>query len=204
MNLRTYRNWSEAARRDLKLAVLTAILLVAVTWKFPGYAAPRNLAGVLDDTAILIMLALGQMLVILVRGIDLSMAANLALCGMLAALFATFPLLLAVQAGKISDRFGVRIPIICGALTMAVGLAVAYMVSDIHWLFVCPALIGLGHIFFHVSIHNLVGSLGADAEREQRGHDDEEKQRRADVAAVAQREQQVAAHDAAEGVSHRG
>ena len=33
------------------------------------------------------MLALGQMLVILVRGIDLSIAANLALCGMLAALF---------------------------------------------------------------------------------------------------------------------
>ena len=25
MNLRTYRNWSEAARRDLKLAVLTAL-----------------------------------------------------------------------------------------------------------------------------------------------------------------------------------
>ena len=55
--------------------------------RLPGFATPRNLAGVLDDTAILIMLALGQMLVILVRGIDLSMAANLALCGMLAALF---------------------------------------------------------------------------------------------------------------------
>jgi predicted MFS family arabinose efflux permease len=95
----------------------------------------------------------------------LELGAGAAAVGMLAALFATFPLLLAVQAGKISDRFGVRIPIICGALTMAVGLAVAYMVSDIHWLFVCPALIGLGHIFFHVSIHNLVGSLGADAER---------------------------------------
>ena len=76
---------------------------------------------------------------------------------MLAALFATFPLLLAVQAGRISDRFGVRIPIVCGALTMAAGLALAFTVSEIHWLFVCPALIGLGHIFFHVSIHNLVG-----------------------------------------------
>ncbi|HJS77036.1 MAG TPA: MFS transporter [Burkholderiales bacterium] len=95
----------------------------------------------------------------------LELGAGAAAVGVLAALFATFPLLLAVQAGKISDRFGVRIPIICGALTMAAGLAVAYTVSDIHWLFVCPALIGLGHIFFHVSIHNLVGSLGADAER---------------------------------------
>jgi rhamnose transport system permease protein len=58
-----------------------------VTFAFPGFATPRNLAGLLDDTAILIMLALGQMLVILVRGIDLSIAANLALWGMIAAVF---------------------------------------------------------------------------------------------------------------------
>lgn len=95
----------------------------------------------------------------------LELGAGAAAVGVLAALFATFPLLLAVQAGKISDRFGVRIPIVCGALTMAAGLGLAFTVSDIGWLFVCPALIGLGHIFFHVSIHNLVGSLGAQAER---------------------------------------
>jgi rhamnose transport system permease protein len=74
-----------AHRRDLAFAALTLALFLAVTIAFPGFAAPRNLAGLLDDTAILIMLALGQMLVILVRGIDLSIAANLALCGMLAA-----------------------------------------------------------------------------------------------------------------------
>ncbi|MES1263268.1 MAG: ABC transporter permease [Peristeroidobacter soli] len=75
------------ARRDLAFAALTLALFLAVTFAFPGFASPRNLAGVLDDTAILIMLALGQMLVILVRGIDLSIAANLALCGMIAAVF---------------------------------------------------------------------------------------------------------------------
>jgi rhamnose transport system permease protein len=75
------------ARRDLAFAALTLALFLAVTVAYPGFAAPRNLAGLLDDTAILIMLALGQMLVILVRGIDLSIAANLALCGMLAAVF---------------------------------------------------------------------------------------------------------------------
>ena len=78
---------SENTRRDLSFAALTVALFLAVTFAFPGFAAPRNLAGLLDDTAILIMLALGQMLVILGRGIDLSIAANLALCGMLAALF---------------------------------------------------------------------------------------------------------------------
>jgi predicted MFS family arabinose efflux permease len=95
----------------------------------------------------------------------LELGAGAAAVGVMAALFAIFPLLLAVHAGRMSDRFGVRLPIVCGALTMAAGLAFAYTVSEIHWLFVCPALIGLGHIFFHVSIHNLVGSLGADAAR---------------------------------------
>jgi rhamnose transport system permease protein len=76
-----------STRRDLAFAALTLALFLAVTFAFPGFAAPRNLAGLLDDTAILIMLALGQMLVILVRGIDLSIAANLALCGMIAAVF---------------------------------------------------------------------------------------------------------------------
>jgi rhamnose transport system permease protein len=76
-----------SARRDLAFAALTLALFLSVTLEFPGFATPRNLAGLIDDTAILVMLALGQMLVILVRGIDLSIAANLALCGMIAAVF---------------------------------------------------------------------------------------------------------------------
>jgi rhamnose transport system permease protein len=78
---------SDVARRDLAFGALTLLLFLAVTASFPGFAAPRSIAGLLDDTAILVMLALAQMLVILVRGIDLSIAANLALCGMLAAQF---------------------------------------------------------------------------------------------------------------------
>ena len=95
----------------------------------------------------------------------LELDAGAAAVGVLAALFAVFPLLLAVQAGRISDRFGVRTPIVCGALAMAAGLALAVFTSELSLLFLCPALLGLGHIFFHVSIHNLVGSLGAPAER---------------------------------------
>lgn len=79
--------FSDSARRDMAFAALTLVLFVAVSFAFPGFATPRSVAGLLDDTAILIMLALGQMLVIMARGIDLSVAANLALCGMMAALF---------------------------------------------------------------------------------------------------------------------
>jgi len=83
---RLWRGLSDSARRDFAFAALTLVLFFAVTLKFHGFASPRNIAGLLDDTSIFILLALGQMLVILVRGIDLSIAANLALCGMLAAL----------------------------------------------------------------------------------------------------------------------
>src|SRR5918992_472995 len=95
----------------------------------------------------------------------LELGASAAAVGVLAALFAVFPLLLAVHAGRISDRFGGRMPIVFGSLTMTDALTLAFTTREIAWLFLCPALIGLGHIFFHVSIHNLVGSLGGDAAR---------------------------------------
>jgi rhamnose transport system permease protein len=85
--MNAWKRFSDSTRRDIAFGALTFLLFAAVTAKFPAFAAPRNVAGLLDDTALLVMLALAQMLVILVRGIDLSIAANLALCGMLAALF---------------------------------------------------------------------------------------------------------------------
>jgi MFS family permease len=95
----------------------------------------------------------------------LELGAGAAAVGVLAALFAVFPLLLAVQAGRISDRYGVRMPIALGGFAMAAGLVLPIAVGGLPALFLCPALLGLGHIYFHVSVHNLVGSLGTPAER---------------------------------------
>lgn len=85
--------------------------------------------------------------------------------GVLAALFAAFPLLLAVHAGRISDRFGVRTPIFLGAATMGLGLLTPLFGGGYAMLVLCASLVGLGHIFFHVSIHNLVGAIGGEAQR---------------------------------------
>ena len=85
--------------------------------------------------------------------------------GMLAALFAAFPLLLAVYAGKASDRIGVRRPIVGGSLMMAMGIAAPLALPGLVGLMVCATLIGLGHIFFHVSIHNLIGAYGTGEAR---------------------------------------
>ena len=74
------------ARRELLLAAAIAVLLLLIATRFPGFVTPANLAGVFNDTAILIVMALGQAAVILTRSIDLSVAANVALTGMTIAL----------------------------------------------------------------------------------------------------------------------
>ena len=95
----------------------------------------------------------------------LELGASAFTVGVIAALFAAFPLLLAVQAGKISDRTGVRRPILLGSICMAAGLALPAAYGGLAALLLCPALIGLGHVFLHVPIHSAVGSLGSGAER---------------------------------------
>jgi MFS family permease len=85
--------------------------------------------------------------------------------GLLAALFAAFPLLLAVHAGRIGDRIGVRHPMVLGSATMAAGLALPLLGGGLAGLMLCAALVGLGQIFFHVSVHSLIGALGSEAQR---------------------------------------
>jgi rhamnose transport system permease protein len=149
MSIALLRPLSGSARRDAAFAGLVLLLFVAVTAAFPGFAAPRNLAGLLDDTSILIMLALGQMLVILVRGIDLSVAANLALCGMLAALFnRAYPgagvlpaVMIAIGAGTLLGAangllvWKLRLPPIVVTLgTMSIYRGTIYLLSKGAWV----------------------------------------------------------------------
>src|SRR3954470_11448595 len=105
----------------------------------------------------------GSKIVVSLYALDLG--AGAAQVGILAALFAVFPLLLAVHVGRISDRYGVRLPLAAGGIAMASGLLLPLAGGGLPALFLCPALIGFGHIFFHVAVHSLVGSLGDGAQR---------------------------------------
>lgn len=73
------------SRETLLLAAIVALLTLVAT-RFPGFVSFGNLKAVFNDTSLLIILALGQMAVILTRCIDLSLAANLALTGMVCAM----------------------------------------------------------------------------------------------------------------------
>lgn len=72
--------------REALLALAILLLIGLVALRFPAFVTPKSLVNVLNDTSPLILLAIGQMIVILTKCIDLSVAATLALCGMVAAL----------------------------------------------------------------------------------------------------------------------
>ena len=73
-------------RREAALAGIVILLVVLIGLRAPIFVTPASLREVFSDTSILIILALGEMAVILTRGIDLSVASNLALTGMLTAM----------------------------------------------------------------------------------------------------------------------
>jgi rhamnose transport system permease protein len=73
-------------RRETALAAIVVALILLVSVKAPVFMTPGSLKGVFSDTSTLIILALGEMFVILSGAIDLSVAANLALTGMLMAM----------------------------------------------------------------------------------------------------------------------
>jgi rhamnose transport system permease protein len=138
-----------ARSREVVLALVLAVLVFAIALRFPGFASPESLANVLNDTSILIIMALGQMIVILTRCIDLSVAANLALTGMIVALasqaapFLPVPvlILLALLVGAALGAVNgllvwkARIPPIVVTLgTLTIYRGVIFLISNGEWI----------------------------------------------------------------------
>lgn len=136
-------------QRELLLATVILFMLVIIASINPGFVHPENLASVFNDTSILIILALGQMLVILTRCIDLSVAANVALTGMVVALInSAFPgvpipfllvlsLLLGAGLGAINGAFVwlLSVPAIVVTLgTMSIYRGVIFLLSGGEWV----------------------------------------------------------------------
>ena len=78
--------WARLGCREAALVALVVVLFGAISWRAPVFASAGNLDTLLNDGAILTIMALAQMLALLTRGVDLSVAAIMALTGMLTAL----------------------------------------------------------------------------------------------------------------------
>lgn len=72
--------------REALLIGVILVLTALIASRFPAFVALGNLVNVFTDTSPLIILAIGQAVVILTRCIDLSVASNLALTGMVCAM----------------------------------------------------------------------------------------------------------------------
>jgi len=67
-------------------ALMLVAVIVAASVLSPVFFTTRNLGNVLSQTAVIAVLAIAQLLVIVTRGIDLSVGSNLALCAVAGAL----------------------------------------------------------------------------------------------------------------------
>jgi rhamnose transport system permease protein len=109
--------------RELALALIIAAMVGGIGVYAPAFVSAANIATVLDDTSILFMLVLAQMIVILTRGIDLSVAANLALSGMISASLAQhFPDLPVISYIATSVCVGLVLGLFNGGLIAGVGI----------------------------------------------------------------------------------
>ena len=135
--------------REALLFGAILLLLALIATRFPAFIAPSNLADVFNDTSPLILLALGQMIVILTKCIDLSVAANLALTGMVVAMINVIApdmpiavtLAIALALGTLMGMFNgilvwkVQIPPIVVTLgTMTIYRGIIFLLSNGKWV----------------------------------------------------------------------
>ncbi|MCM2455971.1 ABC transporter permease [Rhizobium sp. CG4] len=135
--------------REILLAGIIILMIIGFSMRAPGFEKPANLVNIFNDTSILIILALGQMGVILTKSIDLSVAANLAFTGMAVAMTnAAFPgvplpLLIAMAVGIGACLGGIngflvwalRIPPIVVTLgTLTIYRGMAFVLSGGGWV----------------------------------------------------------------------
>ncbi|MFZ6639283.1 ABC transporter permease [Undibacterium sp. TC4M20W] len=110
-------------QREVLLGLMIVSLIVLVGLRAPVFLSASSLANLLTDSTLLIMLAVTQMFVIITRGIDLSVASNLALSGMMSALLASkfpdLPLLLIIL---VAIAIGLGLGLINGYLIGYLGL----------------------------------------------------------------------------------
>jgi MFS family permease len=95
----------------------------------------------------------------------LSHGASPLIVGTLMGLYAFLPMLLAVAAGRLSDRMGVRRPMLVGSCGIALGAIIPYLLPGIAPLYVATSLIGVSFMLFQISMQNATGAFGPPSER---------------------------------------
>lgn len=95
----------------------------------------------------------------------LSLHASEFTIGTLIALFALFPMLFAVTAGRIIDRVGITRPMLASCASIAVGCALPSFINGLPILYLATILIGTGFMVVQVAAQHTVGAISASEQR---------------------------------------
>jgi MFS family permease len=85
--------------------------------------------------------------------------------GVLMSLYAVFPMLLAISAGRVTDRLGARQPMLLGTAAIGVGALLPLLLPGMAALYASASIVGVGFMAFQVAAQNAAGELGVPAER---------------------------------------
>jgi rhamnose transport system permease protein len=136
-------------RREASLAALLVGFIFLVSLRAPAFATPRNMYDILNDTAVLMLAATAQFLILLINGIDLSIPSIMALTGMLVSMLnmavpdLPIPVVVAIALGiglVLGSINGYLVgylkfpPIIATLGTIAIYRALVFVVSGGEWV----------------------------------------------------------------------
>jgi MFS family permease len=102
---------------------------------------------------------------VLVSLYAIELGASQFIIGVMIAMYSLLPMLLALQVGKLADRFGARLPMMIGSAGVALGLLLPWAFESMAALYASAALIGVSHMMANVSAQNLVGAIGGAEDR---------------------------------------
>jgi MFS family permease len=102
---------------------------------------------------------------VLVSLFALHLGAPQIMLGVIIALYSLCPTLLALYAGKLTDRLGVRWPLVLGCMGITLALLLPGSLPSLYALYLSAFLIGLSFVFYNVSVQNLVGMLSSPEAR---------------------------------------
>jgi MFS family permease len=80
--------------------------------------------------------------------------------GVLMALYAVLPMVLAVPAGRYCDRVGTRRPMLVGCVLITGGASLPFLLRGLPALYASATLLGVGFMVFQVAAQNATGELG--------------------------------------------
>ena len=85
--------------------------------------------------------------------------------GVIMALWALCPMLIALSVGRLVDRVGPRVPMLAGTVGVAAALLVPYFFPGVASLYILALVVGTAFQFFFVPTQGITGALGGPEHR---------------------------------------